>query len=62
MNKLYTKKELSVYLNISMSKINLLLKNNNIPYYKIQKNVRFDIDSINNWLKDKKRIDKFNPL
>ena len=28
MNKLYTKKELSVYLNISMSKINLLLKNN----------------------------------
>ena len=45
MNKeLLNKKELSNYLGFSVGKIDHLIKHNKIEYYKIGKNVRFDIN------------------
>ena len=50
-NKLLNKKELSNYLGLSVGKIDTLIKDNKIEYYKIGKNVRFSIGDINNWVK-----------
>jgi excisionase family DNA binding protein len=55
--KLYTKQDVAKLLNCSLSKINTLLKENKIPYFKVEKNVRFDIDDLKKWLLDKKRTD-----
>ena len=45
-NKLLDKKELSNYLGFSVGKIDTLIKNNKIEYYKIGRNIRFDIDEV----------------
>jgi hypothetical protein len=42
MNNLITKKELKDKLNVSIGKIDLLIKKKQIPYYKIDRLVRFD--------------------
>ena len=42
MEKLITKKELSERLNISIGKVDLLIKKKQIPYYKMDRLVRFD--------------------
>jgi excisionase family DNA binding protein len=55
MDKLYTKKDVAKLLNCSLSKINILLKENKIPYLKIEKNVRFHMEDLNNWLLNKKK-------
>lgn len=55
--KLYTKKDVCKLLGCSLSKVNLLIKHNKIPYLKIEKNVRFVVDDLNKWLFEKKRID-----
>ena len=44
------KKQLSNYLGISIGKIDNLIKNKNIGYYKIGKSVRFKIEDINDWI------------
>ena len=44
------KKELSNYLGISIGKIDNLIKNKNIGYYKIGKSVRFKVEDINDWI------------
>ena len=44
------KKGLSKHLNISVGKIDNLMKNKNINYYKIGKNVRFNLNEVNDWL------------
>jgi len=55
-DKLLTKNELCEFLKISKSKIDIMMKENSIPYYKIGKNVRFDFDDLKNWLFEKKRM------
>jgi|MDTB01.3.fsa_nt_gb excisionase family DNA binding protein len=47
---LINKKQLSEYLGMSMSKIDYLMKEDKIEYYKIGKNVRFNTDEIKNWV------------
>ena len=44
------KKQLSNYLGISIGKIDNLIKNKNIEYYKIGKSVRFKVEDINDWI------------
>lgn len=61
MDKLYTKKDVAKLLNCSLSKINILLKENKIPYLKIEKNIRFHKEDLNNWLLNKKRTELFSP-
>jgi len=55
-DKLLTKNELCEFLKISKSKIDIMMKENSIPYYKIGKNVRFDFDDLKNWLFEKRRM------
>ena len=44
------KKQLSNYLGSSIGKIDNLIKNKNIEYYKIGKSVRFKVEDINDWI------------
>ena len=48
--KLYKKKELCEIMGVSISKIDLLMKDNEISYLKIGKNVRFRDVDINKYL------------
>ena len=49
-NTLLNKKQLSNYLGMSIGKIDNLIKDDKIGYYKIGKNVRFNMNEINEWL------------
>ena len=44
MTELITKEGVKNRLNISLGKIDKMMRMNEIPYYKIGKSVRFDID------------------
>jgi excisionase family DNA binding protein len=55
-DRLITKDEVCEFLKISKSKIDIMMKENSIPYYKIGKNVRFDFDDLKNWLVEKRRM------
>ena len=44
------KKGLSNHLNISVGKIDNLMKTKQIDYYKIGKNVRFNLNEVNDWI------------
>ena len=46
------KKQLSNYLGMSIGKIDNLIKDDKIGYYKIGKNVRFNMNEINEWLSE----------
>ena len=48
-NKLLDKKELSNYLGFSVGKIDTLIKDNKNEYYKIGRNIRFDVNEIKNF-------------
>jgi len=51
MSRLVSKKELSEILGFSVGKIEKMMKNGSLKYYKIDRNVRFDLDSIKDDLK-----------
>ena len=55
------KKQLSNYLGMSIGKIDYLIKEDKIGYYKIGKNVRFNMNEINEWL-SKFRNFKYNNM
>lgn len=46
MNELKTKEDIKETLNLSIGKIDKMMKMNEIPYYKIGKSVRFDLDDV----------------
>lgn len=46
MTELITKEGVKDRLNISLGKIDKMMRMNEIPYYKIGKSVRFDIDEV----------------
>jgi excisionase family DNA binding protein len=50
---LFTKNDLKEYLNCSIGKIDLMMKEKEIEYIKIGKSVRFDKNSIDKLLKRK---------
>ena len=49
------KKGLSNHLGMSVGKIDHLMKDNKINYYKIGKNVRFNLNEVNDWLGNYKK-------
>lgn len=55
MKKLINIKELSVYLDVKPSTIYGWTSTRQIPFYKISKLIRFNIDEIDKWLENKKR-------
>ena len=50
---LLTKNDLKEYLNCSIGKIDLIMKEKEIEYFKIGKSVRFDKNSIDKFLNKK---------
>ena len=54
-DKLLNKRELSNYLGFSVGKIDNLIKNHKIEYYKIGKNIRFNINEIKEWVSSHKK-------
>lgn len=52
MENLLTKKDVATLLNLSVSMINKLMTKG-LPYIKIGKSVRFDEESILNWIKER---------
>ena len=50
---LFTKNDLKEYLNCSIGKIDLMMKEKQIDYIKIGKSVRFDKESVDKLLKRK---------
>lgn len=50
-NKKFDVKELSEYLNISISMIRKLTSKKSIPHYRIGKKILFDANEIDVWLK-----------
>tara|TARA_B100000676_G_C18030045_1_gene818087 strand:+ start:820 stop:978 length:159 start_codon:yes stop_codon:yes gene_type:complete len=47
-----TKKEVSEYFGFSVGKIENMMKSNQIPYYKIGKNVKFKKEKVENQLEN----------
>lgn len=50
-----TIKELSSYLNISISGIRKLVRYRNIPFFRIGNRIYFDLNKINNWIEIKEK-------
>jgi len=55
MKKLVGPKEAAAYLQLSLNTIYQWVSQKRIPYYKVSRLVRFDLNEIDNWLKDKKQ-------
>lgn len=53
-NELITRKELIEYLRISMGTLQAMMKNREIPYYRLKKRIIFRKSEINEWLNEKK--------
>ena len=49
------KKGLSKHLQLSVGKIDHLMRKKQINYYKIGKNVRFNLNEVNDWVKNYKK-------
>lgn len=45
-------KELSNYLQISISEIRKLVRSKQIPHFRIGNRIKFDLKKINNWVDD----------
>ena len=54
--ELLNKKKLSNYLGFSVGKIDNLIKHNKIGYYKIGKNVRFNVNEVKDWVSNFKQL------
>lgn len=55
MNDILTKKELSQYLKCSIGMVDKLMTDN-LPYYKVGRNVKFRIEDINDYLEERKIV------
>ena len=55
MKKLVGPKEAAAYLQLSLNTIYQWVSQKRIPYYKVSRLERFDLNEIDNWLKDKKQ-------
>lgn len=53
-NELITRKELIEYLRISMGTLQAMMKQREIPYYRLKKRIIFRKSEINEWLNEKK--------
>lgn len=53
-NELLTRKELAEFLRISIATLQTMMKNREIPFYKINKRIIFKKSDIDEWLKQRK--------
>ena len=54
MKKLVGPKEAAAYLGLSLNTIYTWISQNKIPYYKVSRLVKFDINEIDDWLAKRK--------
>ena len=54
-DNLLSKKDLSEYLKCSIGMVDKLMTNN-LPYYKVGRNVKFRIEDINDYLEERKIV------
>ena len=52
MKEILDVKGLSIYLKVSISEIRKLVRQRNIPHFRIGNRLRFDLASINLWLEE----------
>ena len=50
-------KQLSFYLNISISEVRKLVREREIPHFRIGNRIKFNIDTINNWIENLEQIE-----
>ena len=48
--KIYNINEMAIYLNISISELRKLVRMHKIPFFKIGNRIKFQSESINNWI------------
>ncbi len=60
-DRIFNKKELAEYLNVDVSWIDKKISENEIPYSKLGKYVRFKKSVIDKWI-DRKTVKPFSPL
>ena len=52
MKKILDIKQLSTYLQVSISEIRKLVRQRNIPYFRIGNRLKFDLANINLWIEE----------
>ena len=52
MNEILDIKQLSTYLQVSISEIRKLVRQKNIPYFRIGNRLKFDLANINLWIEE----------
>ena len=52
MKEIYNIKELSNYLKISPSEIRKLVRQNQIPYFRVGNRIKFEKEKINEWIEN----------
>ncbi|MCI8485441.1 MAG: helix-turn-helix domain-containing protein [Lachnospiraceae bacterium] len=50
-------KEMKEYLKISDSGLRVLIRKKEIPYFRIGNRIKFDIQEINKWIEESKKIE-----
>ena len=56
MKEIYNIKELSNYLKISPSEIRKLVRQNQIPYFRVGNRIKFEKQSINEWIEKQQNV------
>ena len=62
MKEIYNIKELSNYLKISPSEIRKLVKQNQIPYFRVGNRIKFEKQSINEWIENLEKDNSRNSV
>ena len=62
MKEIYNIKELSSYLKISPSEIRKLVRQNKIPYFRVGNRIKFEKQSINEWIENLEKDNSRNSV
>ena len=62
MKEIYNIKELSNYLKISPSEIRKLVRQNQIPYFSVGNRIKFEKQSINEWIENLEKDNSRNSV
>lgn len=62
MKEIYNIKELSSYLKISPSEIRKLVRQNQIPYFRVGNRIKFEKQSINEWIENLEKDNSRNSV
>ena len=62
MNEIYNIRDLSNYLKISPSEIRKLVRQNKIPYFRVGNRIKFEKQSINEWIESLEKDNSRNSI